>query len=284
MRLVRRPLAVLVAVFATLAVLLTGCSDDPDAGPTAAPVTPTPAAAPPAAPRVGACHQLSLRAASEPSSTARPVPCTKRHTAQTYYVGRIDPVEDGHLVALDSRRVLAQLADSCPRRLQRHLGGDDQALRLSRLQSVWFSPTVQQAGRGATWFRCDVIALAGDDQLLPLPRHTRGLLDDPQALDRYGTCGTAAPGSRRFAKVACVRKHTWRAVAAVDLIRHARYLGKKATAAADDACHDVASERASDELRFTWSFEWPNKQLWAAGQRWGWCWVPTKREAKNALD
>ena len=51
-------------------------------------------------------------------------------------------------------------------------------------------------------------------------------------------------------------------------------LAKDVTAAADSRCKAVASERANGSLKFTWSFEWPPRAQWNAGQRWGYCWVP----------
>jgi hypothetical protein len=139
---------------------------------------------------------------------------------------------------------------------------------------VWFSPSLDDSDRGALWFRCDLVALAGNDQLAPLPRSTRNLLSADGALDRFGTCGTTAPGAAKFERVICSAPHTWRARATVDLPAHARYLGKAAGAAADSACHDVDARLAADVLKLRWSFEWPTREQWDAGQRYGICWTP----------
>ena len=37
---------------------------------------------------------------------------------------------------------------------------------------------------------------------------------------------------------------------------------------------DVASGRSNGSLKYTWSFEWPTRDQWDAGQRYGYCWVP----------
>jgi hypothetical protein len=100
------------------------------------------------------------------------------------------------------------------------------------------------------------------------------VLDAEGALDRFGTCGTAAPDARGFSRVVCSEKHKWRAVDVIDLPSNRPYLAKDATATADAACKDIASERADGSLEFTWSFEWPTKAQWASGQRYGYCWVP----------
>ena len=65
----------------------------------------------------------------------------------------------------------------------------------------------------------------------------------------------------------CSEKHTWRAVDTIDPPVGRRYLAKDVTAAADARCKDVASERADGSLKFTWSFEWPTRAQWNAGQR-----------------
>lgn len=265
------PLVVLLAV-----VLLAGCSDDADDEPAAAPRTPRSAPPPPAPPKNDACYRIGFEGATRPATASDPVPCAGPHTSRTFFVGRLDTVADGHLVAVDSAKVTQQLSRECPRRLTGYLGGDQETQRLSRFEAVWFTPTLAQAERGAAWYRCDVVALAGNDKLLRLPKQVRGFLDRDDALDRYGTCGTAAPDKPAFQRVACQLEHTWRAAATVDLPKGAKYGGKKAGDAADAACRDVAAEASGDALEFTWSFEWPSRQAFADGQRWGTCWLPDK--------
>lgn len=260
----------LVAVLLPLALLGACGKDEPPA------VTPSPptAAAPPAPPRVGACYLLTFAQAAEPTTALAPRGCRHPHTAQTFHVGRIDPIRDGHLLAVDSRAVVAQVAKTCPARFRAYVGGDEETRRLSRFEPVWFAPTLQQSDRGETWFRCDLVALAGQQRLLPLPKQARGILDRPGILEDFGTCGTARPDKPAFARVACRQPHRWRAVASIDLPASARYGGPQATEAADTACRDVAATRSDDPLKYEWTFEWPNRELWRAGQKWGWCWVP----------
>jgi hypothetical protein len=189
-------------------------------------------------------------------------------------VGTIQPVVDGHLLAVDSDAVQRQVASRCRSRLTAHLGGDAETRRLSRLTVVWFTPSLEDSDRGALWFRCDLVALAGHDQLARLPRVTQGLLASPAALDRFGTCGTSAPAARGFERVICSARHTWRARATFALPAGAAYLGKGAGAAANDACHDVEARLAQNTLRLRWSFEWPTREQWDTGQRYGYCWTP----------
>jgi len=231
-------------------------------------------AAPPAAPARHACYDLDFDEAAKPTNAADPVPCSAAHTAETIQVGTIHPVVDGHLLAVDSDTVQQQVARRCRARLTSHLGGDPETLRLSRLTVVWFTPSLAESDAGALWFRCDLVALAGHDGLTRLPRRTKGLLATDGVLDRFGTCGTASPSSSRFARVICSARHSWRARATIALPRNARYLGKAAGAAADSTCHDIDARLAADILRLKWSFEWPTREQWDAGQRYGYCWTP----------
>lgn len=272
---VRRHLIRSAVAVATLTVVLglaTSCSsDEPGAKATE---TPTAVATPPPAPPHHACYDLDFAAAAKPTSSEAPVPCRAAHTTVTIRVGTIRPVVDGHLLAVDSDTVQKQIASRCRARFTTYVGGDAQTRRLSRLTVVWFSPTLDQSDQGALWFRCDLVALAGHDRLAPLPRISRQLLAADGALDRYGTCGTTSPASSRFQRVICSRHHTWRARATIDLPRGTKYLAKAAGAAANSTCRDIDARLASDILRLKWSFEWPTRAQWQAGQRFGYCWTP----------
>ena len=261
-----------------LSFILSSCSSgDPETVPSPDPTVSVSSAPPaPASPREGSCHLLTFEEAAEPVDSGTPVPCSRAHTAVTTKVGRLAPLVDGHLLAVDSRTVQARLARTCPPTLGRYVGGDRTTQRLSRFKVVWFSPSVEQADAGADWFRCDVVGVRSDGRLIPLPARTRNVLAAPDALDRFGTCGASAPSAPAFAPVACSVRHSWRAVDVIDLPRRVRYLDRAASAAAENACKDVASDRADGALRFQYSFVWPTRVEWDAGQRYGYCWVPER--------
>lgn len=231
----------------------------------------------PEPPRDGACYRLDFEAATEPTNDSSPVPCEGPHTAQTYHVGRLDTVVDGHLLAVDSRRAQRQVARTCPRVLARHLGGSAETRALSRLEAIWFSPTIEESDRGASWFRCDVVAVAGSGELAPLPppRRLRGLLDDPAALDRVGLCGTAAPDARGFERVICSRRHAWRATSTIPIADEGAYPGVEAVReAGESTCRNRVREASGSPERFSYGWEWPTRAQWRAGQRFGYCWAP----------
>lgn len=228
----------------------------------------------PAAPRVGACYRLDVRAALRPTSTRPPVACTTRHTAVTVAVGAVQPVVDGHLLAFDATRVQRQIADRCRRAVDAHVGGSTRKQRLSRVQAVWFTPTPAQAERGALWYRCDLVISADKRAFAALPRRTAGLLGRTGAMDRWGTCGTAAPSSATFRRVLCSATHSWRARAVITLPAGTTYLAKGAGKVADGRCRDIAATLAASSTTLRWAFEWPTRAQWGSGQRYGFCWLP----------
>jgi hypothetical protein len=255
---------------------------EPSAGSSPVPSSPsasatTTEATRPAPPEVGACYDLGYDAATAPTSDAEPVSCAKRHTAQTYHVGRLDLDVDGHLLAVDSERAQRQVARTCPRRLNRHLGGSQEDRALSRLRAVWFSPTLQESDAGASWFRCDVVAIARPQTLAPLPRprRVRGILDREDALSQVGLCGTAAPGANSFERVICSRRHSWRAVSTIDIDGGTAYPGAaRVRRAGAESCRNLVREASGSPERFRYGWEWPTREQWRSGQRFGYCWAP----------
>jgi hypothetical protein len=275
MRRLLLPLVVAVAVAG-----LTACTEA-DGRPSAerTPTASTSAPAPPTAtavpvPENRACYDLGYDQAVAPTSDADPVDCQADHTSMTFAVGRLDTVVDGHLLAVDSGHVRAQVAETCPGRMADFVGGTREVRRLSMLRAVWFTPTVEESDAGASWYRCDLTALAGDGKLAPLTGRLARVLDKPGGQERYGMCGTAEPGTPDFARVICSERHSWRAVATVPF-RPGAYPGlEKVRGAGDAPCQDAARAIADDTLNFQWGYEWPTAERWAAGQTYGLCWAP----------
>lgn len=272
----RAPVALLLAA----ALGLAGCSGEerpvgsgtPSADPTTA--APPTAAPPPPGPKRLECRRLSFDEAVAPTDSDRIVSCRALHTGQTYAVGQLRTVVAGHLVAVDSERVQDQVAKACPRRLAAFLGTTDAALRLTMLRAVWFTPSLEQSDAGANWYRCDVVAVAGDDRLARVRGSLEGVLADAAGQEAYGMCGTAAPDDPDFQRVLCREDHTWRAIRAVDLPGRAYPGEKRVRAAGQEPCEDAGREVAPDALDYEWGYEWPTAEQWAAGQHYGRCWAP----------
>jgi hypothetical protein len=275
-------LPALSALLLVSVLALVGCSGGGEPSTPSSPSTSAPPASPsptsptalvsPERPTEDGCHLLTYDEAIAPVVAGTDVPCRQRHTSQTYKVGRLDLVDDGHLLAVDSPDVQAGVARTCTSLLGGHVGGSAQDRRLSMVQAVWFTPSVADAAAGADWFRCDVVALAGPEDLLPLPRSSRGLVGSS---DRFAMCSTAEPGTKAFRRVPCgVGDHAWRAISTVDLPGSAYPTAARSAERMESACRSAARSRADDPLDLTWSEERPTPAQWDAGQRYGVCWVP----------
>lgn len=269
--------AIAVVAVLVLGSACTTASDEPtdDSLPSteslASPTTSTPPPDPGPRPRVGECHLLSFGQAVAVVGRTEPVRCQRKHTAETYFVGRLRlETKAGHLRRVDSRAAQRQASSTCSARLPKHLGRTPRELRLTMARSVWFTPSPKRAEAGADWFRCDLVVVSGPRRLLLLPRSTKGWGDAPVV----AMCATAAPGTAAFKRVGCGAKHAWEAVATVDI--PGKELPTKAAVAGrmEGPCGDVARSNAGDPLDFTWSQESPTQEQWDAGQRYGICWVP----------
>jgi len=275
----RRTLAGLAALAA-----LTACTAE-DPGPTGPSPSDTPSATattPTAAPATaaprpenGRCYRLTYADAVAPTTEVGATRCRAAHTSQTYFVGTIDAVVDGHLLAVDSRRVQDAIAADCPRRLGRYLGGTAEDLRLSMLRAIWFSPSIDASDAGQDWYRCDLIALAGDERLATLGDDLQGALGRDDAADRFGMCGTADPEDPDFQRVICSTTHRWEAISTVDATGTDYPGAGRLRTDGKAACEDPARAVAPDPLTVTWSYEPPTRRQWRAGRHYGICWVPT---------
>lgn len=274
----------LLTLLAVLAVLATGCSgSDPAASaPTAPPPTIAADPSPPPPPAVGSCYLLSREQLAEPTNDSDPVSCASEHTSQTILVGELDLLVDGHLLAVDSAQAQAQITAQCPQAFVSHVGGNAERRALSRLQVVWFSPTLQQADAGATWFRCDVIAFGVGNEVATLTKQVpRNALKNASGLERYGLCGSSAPGSADFTRVLCSRQHAWRAVSTIDLDDSKDNTGAypgagKVSTQGDKQCKEDARAAQEFALKFEYGWEWPTQEQWQQGQHYGICWAPVK--------
>ena len=260
-----------------LALALAGCSSgsgtsaphsSPGPGESTPSVAETVAADPGQRPEVGECHALSWRQALAPEAQVDAVPCRKPHTAQTFVVGRLGL--GAGAPAVDSARVQQRVQRTCAERLPRHLGAPPRDLRLSMAQAVWFTPDVEQVAAGANWFRCDVVVVAAQKELLRLPLRTKGWGRAP----KIAMCATAEPGTKAFARVMCGSTHSWVAIATVDLPGARLPRPGQVRARMDPVCRGAARARAGDPLSFSWSQESPTQEQWDAGRRYGICWAP----------
>lgn len=270
-RLLVAPAAVLCAVLA-----LAGCAGGSGTESTdESSETSASTSTPPERPRVGDCHSLTPRDVLGSADTEPAADCADEHTAETVHVGTLGPEAEGKPPALTSDAANRAAGQRCRARAAAYLGTDLQRLRLTRVEVFWFVPTSEELEAGADWLRCDVVVLAGEQSLLPLPRTVKGALAQPAGLERYGLCGTARPGSKGFERVVCSSRHSWQAISTIDVGGGRRYPGTEAVRdAGEEACQGQARAAQDDALQYDYGWEWPTESQWEAGQRHGYCWAP----------
>lgn len=262
-----RRLAALLSTAAALAAL-TACGGHPRTTPSPT-VLPSATAVP--LPADHACYALTYDEAVAPGTQSTPVPCSQAHTSQTYAVGQVSDLLDGHLLGVGSAQVQHQVATVCPKQLAAFVGGTPQQRQLSMLKPVWFTPTRADSDKGADWYRCDVVVVAGAAKLSSVTGTLQGALGKG---DAWSMCGTAEPGTPGFSRVPCGQPHTWKALSVVPLPAGA-YPGQAAAKAAGQAtCKKAGQNVAKDALKYQWGYEWPTADQWAAGQTYGICWAP----------
>lgn len=263
------------ALVVVLVAALSGCSNEaPTPAPEPKPTPPPTADPPPRGPKVGDCFRLAFDDAIAPTSEHRAIPCERGHTSETYAVGELDTVVEGHLLAVDSEQVQSQVAATCPEGLPAFLGGDPEDLRLTVVRPVWFTPTVEDSDLGASWFRCDVVVLAGNESLSQLDTTLADVLTTPAGRESVALCATAAPDARAFERVPCSAAHKWRAVQVVEFEAR-RYPGEAAARErGQTTCENAGLDAADDPREFGWGYEWPNQEQWDRGMDYGRCWVP----------
>jgi hypothetical protein len=246
-----------------------GSSAAPSSTPPSSKPTPTPKPKPDPPPQAGDCYLFGYQSALAPTRTQRASPCTKPHTAVTFFVGRFDKG-----LRVDGRQVHKVESTVCPHRFASFVGGTLEDRRLSLLRTVWFTPSVQQAALGARWFQCVAIALRGNEQLAALQVPVEGVLDSDSTRSHYALCATDQPGSSDFEQRLCSLPHSWRALRTVPFSPGPYPGDATVRSAGQTPCQDAARSVASDPLNFQWSYAWPTKAQWQAGQTYGVCWAP----------
>jgi Septum formation len=270
----------LLPLVAAMTLALGACSgsdsSSPGAGETQVLRSPSPTPSetapptPPKPPHAHSCYRLGYDEALAPTRTRKPAPCTGPHTAVTFFVGHYDeslPVDGDQVHQLEST--------ACQRRFAAFVGGTPDERRLSMLRTVWFTPTVDQAARGAHWFECVAIALRDDQDLALIQGPVDSVLDSADGRDHYGLCGSAEPGSQGFEQRICATAHSWVALRTV-LFRPGPYPGvDRVRSAGQQPCRDAGANASSDPLNYRWSYQWPTLQQWRAGRTFGVCWAPS---------
>ncbi|MCG5471487.1 septum formation family protein [Micromonospora sp. LAH09] len=155
------------------------------------------------APKAGGCHATASDERSPEAYT--PIPCSSKHEAETFLVGRISGAEGAapKPPAADSDG-LWRLYESCDSEAARFLGGE---WRESRLAMRTLTPSATRWEAGERWYRCDLLEMHAVDRWFPNPRANslRGALTGDSPL-RY-TCFTELAETGDLPPASCTGPH-----------------------------------------------------------------------------
>lgn len=278
--------AIKIAAGLGLLVLVAGCTPSPKQAAnddTTHPTTSsasttsersTPPPTPPPAPDTDVCRQLRIVGIGRYSNTTPTTACSKPHTAFTFDVTRLPPDIAFEGVQIKNDAIQQQAAESCRTSFVDYVGGDAATRARVRLTVTYFLPDQAGFDAGAHWVRCDIIALKAERILADLPAKLEGLLDDESAVDDYGLCSTAEPGTVESTLVMCSQPHAYRAIAALRLgATDDPYPGDTTTnIEGKQRCEDLIVDLLGTDGGFTYSWTFPTAQDWKLGQRFGYCW------------
>lgn len=257
-----------------------GPSQEPTGTPTsvASPTT-KPPPRPPRPPDVGACRRLDYAAISHYSNADATVSCAAPHTAYTFAVRTIPANVSVSGVSIGNRSIQDAASRGCRKAFGGFIGGTSADRALSRLSVTYFLPDQRGFNRGAHWVRCDVVALKTFNALAALPRDLERFLDKPASLEAYGVCTTGEPGAPSSRLVMCAGKHAYRALAALRLgAESARYPGRAAAGPeGQQRCSTYIADTLGTNGGYTFGWTYPTVSDWAAGQRFGYCWLKSAR-------
>lgn len=225
-------------------------------------------------PPLGGCRVLTPEDVTRASNETPTVPCTARHTAETFAVGGFPADVAGS--SPDDDALGAYIYPRCQKRFQRFLGGNESLILRSTLTWAWFRPSPQAWKDGARWWRCDAVGGgAQSTTFLTLPKTAKGLLlGKPD--DRWMLCadGPTVSGSE---KVPCSRKHTWRAVTTIVLGKpDTPYPGDRLVEVRTrDYCSDSVGAWLNYPVDYDFGYTWFHEAEWKTGNRRSVCWAQT---------
>lgn len=204
-------------------------------------------------PKVGECHNLSLKDIAAESDTKKPVDCSDKHTTRTVAVVTAPPA-----ATRGSNNAQAYaVGKACGSALNEILGADSETRAKTLYSLAWFRPTKEQKAKGAKWMRCDV-TLTDQRRAYALKEETPFLDGDPS--DKERVCGRINPDKEDVWEIVpCAVKHQFVPRRYIPVPAGTSF--KEAAAGAKEACE-------SHGPLYTWS----HAEKWGSGERFFICW------------
>jgi hypothetical protein len=229
------------------------------------------------APELGACRVLTPEDIAQPDNATETVDCADDHTAETFTVGTF-PQKLAKGADVKDPDLGAYIYETCTKKFQAFLGGDESTVMRSLVSWAWFRPTEDAWDQGARWYRCDVIGgTEQSEELRDLPETAKGLLGG-RPDDKWMTCanGETVSGSE---KVPCTEPHTWRAVTTIKVGREEDpYPGDELVEARTrDFCSDSVGAWMNYPVDYEFGYTYFREAEWKAGNRRSICWAATDK-------
>lgn len=226
-------------------------------------------------PKVGACRDLAATDLDKATNESPVVPCTQPHTAETFAVGTL-PAATGS--SYRDQRHGRFVFDTCSTAFRDFIGADESLAMRVQLSWAWFRPSERGWGRGARWYRCDLVGgPGGADRLRDLPAQARGMFSTTQP-DGWLTCARGTTVARST-KVACSEPHEWRAVTAIKVgLPDDPYPGDRVVQVRSrDRCSDWVGAWTHYASDYDFGYTWFHRAEWESGNRRSVCWARTDR-------
>ena len=227
------------------------------------------------APQVGACRVLAPQDVAQPSNASKVVDCNKSHTAETFAVGDL-PAELKD-AAYDAEEVGAFAYQTCSAKFQEFLGADESTVMRTIVSWAWFRPSETAWGKGARWYRCDVVGGGEESKTFAeLPNTTAGLLAQQPLDDDWMVC-VNGPSVQGAPKIPCSEKHNWRAVTTIKVGGpDDPYPGDHVVEVTTrDYCSRSVGAWLGYPPEYDYGYTWFHEGEWKAGNRRSVCWAAT---------
>ena len=226
------------------------------------------------APAVGLCRRLTPDDVAQPTNATKAVPCSEEHTAETFAAGDLPAQFDD--ADYDDPALGTFAYQTCAKAYAAFVGADESLVLRTTLSWAWFRPSKKAWGKGARWYRCDVIGgNSASTEYRPLPQTARDMLAG-RPPDRWLSCARGASVGEGE-KVPCNQKHDWRAVTTVKLGQpDDTYPGDRVMESRTRSfCATSVKAWLNYPAEFEYGFTFFHKAEWDAGIRRSVCWAKT---------
>lgn len=219
-----------------------------------------------AKPEVGNCYNTSKPQFRAQRDGSFPVTCSRRHTAETFAVFRVDP--------FPAKRETDKVWRDCQPRFRRYVGA---AATISRLDLTVILPSADQVAAGQGWIRCDALEKENYNARVGVPRtgSLQAALASGDVPRQFRGCVKHWPKVDQPAHfTSCSQRHQ------AELIPESLFLGppdapypgvETAVSKSKQFCEDVFQAYVPETLNYYYYY--PTAASWKAGSHNTTCWA-----------